>query len=75
MLYLLVNITSRFSVAIFGLTYNLEDDTVDVYSTLATNWTSSGLLTKNATDFVEFPEEHFCNDSTLCENAPFSQEL
>jgi len=51
MLYLLVNITGRFSVAIFGLTYNLVDDSVEVYPTLTTNWTSSALLAKNATDF------------------------
>jgi len=74
MLYLLVNITGRFSVAIFGSTYNLVDDTVDVYSTLSTNWTSSVLLTKNPTDFVEL-EKNFCNDSTLCENATGFEEV
>ena len=51
MLYLLVNIAGRFSVAIFGLTYNLVNDTVDVYSALTTRWTFSVLVIKNYTDF------------------------
>ena len=51
MLYLLVNITSRFSVAIFGLTYNLVDDSVEVSPALITDWNSTVLLAKNATDF------------------------
>ena len=71
MLYLLVNITSRFSVAIFGLTYNLVDDSIKVYPTLTTYWNSSVLLAKNATDFVVV-EESLCKNSTLRENALFA---
>ncbi|PUU81916.1 hypothetical protein B9Z19DRAFT_888929, partial [Tuber borchii] len=51
MLYLLVNISGKFSVAIFGLTYNLVDDLVEVSPTLITDWSSSVLLARNATDF------------------------
>jgi len=71
MLYLFVNITGRFSVAIFGLTYNLVDDSVEDAPTLVTNWTSSILLTRNATDF-EVAEDSLRKNSTLCENTLFS---
>ena len=70
MLYFVINITGRFSVAIFGLTYNLVDDSVEKPSIFITNWTSSVLLTTNATD-SEAVEEGYCKDSTLCENTPF----
>jgi len=63
MLYLLVNITGRFSVAIFGLTYNLVDDAIKVYPTLTTYWDSSVLLAKNATNF-EVVEESLRKNST-----------
>ncbi|PUU75108.1 hypothetical protein B9Z19DRAFT_1067671 [Tuber borchii] len=46
-----MNITGRFSVSIVGLTYNLVDDSVVDYPTLATTWAPSVLLAKNATDF------------------------
>ena len=46
-----MNITGRFSVAIFGLTYNLVDDSVVDYPTLTTTWTPSVLPARNATDF------------------------
>jgi len=71
MLYLFLNITGRFSVAIFGLTYNLVDDLVDDPPIYTTNWTSSVLLTKNATDF-EVVEKSLRKDSALYENASFS---
>ncbi|KAG0125891.1 hypothetical protein HOY82DRAFT_492264 [Tuber indicum] len=51
MLYLVVNITGRFSVAIFGLTFNLADIPVITPPTLITNWSSTVLLAKDATDF------------------------
>jgi len=54
MLYLFVNITGRFSVALFGLTFNLLDDPNNILPIRATNWTSSDcrvLLAQNATDF------------------------
>jgi len=51
MLYLSMNITGRFSVAIFGLTYNLVDEYVTDFPAEYTNWTSSVLLAKNAMDF------------------------
>ena len=51
MLYLFINITGRFSVAIFGLTYNLVDASFGGLPTATTNWTSSVLVTRNATDF------------------------
>jgi len=74
MLYLLMNITGRFSVAIFGLTYNLVDGYSKMASELSTNWTSSVLLAKNATDF-DIAEERHSKDPTLCKNIFFSQQL
>ena len=73
-LYLLMNITGRFSVAIFGLTYNLVDDSVVDYPTLTTTWTPSVLLAKNATDF-DLVEKSLRKDFALCENSPFSWKL
>lgn len=70
MLYLLVNITGRFSVAIFGLTYNLADDSVRGTPNLVTNWTSSVLVAKNATDF-EMVEQSHSKDPTLPRIPPF----
>lgn len=71
MLYLSLNITGRFSVAIFGLTYNLVDDSVEEPPTFITNWTSSVLLTKNTTDSWAV-EKGYCKDSTLYKNTYFS---
>jgi len=71
MLYLFFNITGRFSVAIFGLTYNLVDDLVEDPPTYTTNWTSSVLLTKNAMDF-EVVEKSLRKDSSLYGNTSFS---
>ncbi|PUU75109.1 hypothetical protein B9Z19DRAFT_1131900 [Tuber borchii] len=51
MLYLFMNITGRLSVAIFGLTYNLKDNSTSIYPTLTTDWTYSGLVGKNTLDF------------------------
>ncbi|CUS12367.1 unnamed protein product [Tuber aestivum] len=51
LIYLLVNITGRFSVAIFGLTFNLADIPIVTPPTLVTDWDSTVLLSKNATDF------------------------
>ena len=70
MLYLLVNITGRFSVAIFGLTYNLVDDSVEDAPTLTTDWNSTILLAKNVTDF-EMIEKSPRKYSTPCENTSF----
>ncbi|PWW73371.1 hypothetical protein C7212DRAFT_288142 [Tuber magnatum] len=50
LIYLLVNIIGRFSVAIFGLTFNLADVPFKITPTLITNWDSTVLLAKNATD-------------------------
>ncbi|PUU81912.1 hypothetical protein B9Z19DRAFT_1076026 [Tuber borchii] len=53
MLYLFVNITGRFSVALFGLTYNLLDDPDMKFPVLTTDWNSpecSILLAKNLSD-------------------------
>ena len=54
MLYLFVNITGRFSVAFFGLTYNLMNDPNTIPPLRVTNWTSPDckvLVTKNASNF------------------------
>jgi len=74
MLYLLTNIMGRFSVAIFGLTYNLVDDSVVDYPTLTTTWTPSVLLAKNATDF-DLAEKSLRKDFTLRKNSPSSWKL
>ena len=75
MLYLFVNITGRFSVAIFGLTYNLLDDPNEIPGTYATNWSSLPILpTKDATDLGTSEEEPGKN-STLPENILFSRQL
>ena len=74
MLYLFVNITGRFSVAIFGLTYNLADDSVRKSPNVVTNWTSSVLVAKNATDF-EVVEQSHSKDPTLSQNTSFPQQL
>ena len=75
MLYLFVNITGRFSVAIFGLTYNLLDDPNEIPGTYATNWTSVPiLLIKNATDLGTSEEEPGKN-STLSGSILFSRQL
>jgi len=74
MLYLLVNITGRFSVATFGLTYNLVDELTEEYPARITNWTSSVLLVKNATDF-DLIEKSLCKDSSLCNNTSFAYQL
>ncbi|CUS10972.1 unnamed protein product [Tuber aestivum] len=50
LIYLLVNITGRFSIAIFGLVFNLVNVPVVIPPTLITNWDSTILLTRNATD-------------------------
>jgi len=73
-LYLLANITGRFSVAIFGLTYNLVDAPVGKTPILATNWTSSVLIAKNATDF-EVVEQSHSKDPAHFQNTSFSQQL
>jgi len=72
MLYLFLNITGRFSVAIFGLTYNLVDDAVTEYPTLTTYWNSSVLVTKNATD-LEMVEMSTGKNSTPRKITSFSQ--
>ncbi|RPA96895.1 hypothetical protein L873DRAFT_1791339 [Choiromyces venosus 120613-1] len=51
MLYLFINIVGRFSVAIFGLTYNLADLPIVTPPTHVTDWSSSVLVTKNAEAF------------------------
>jgi len=66
MLYLLLNLTGRFSVAIFGLTYNLVDDLVDEYPTYTINWNSSVLLAGGAADVGS----GLCKDSTLARILP-----
>ena len=71
MLYLFVNITGRFSVAIFGLTYNLVDNSTSIYPTQTTDWTYSGLVGKNTLDFEV--EKNFRKKSTLCWNTSFSK--
>jgi len=66
MLYLFVNITGRFSVALFGLTYNLLDDPTDIPPLRTTNWASpycQVLLAKNATDFEVANEEDHSKNS------------
>ena len=40
-LYLITNVLGRLSVAIFGLAYNIMDQTGIQYPILATNWTSA----------------------------------
>ena len=73
-LYLFLNITGRFSVAMFGLTYNLVDDSVTKYPTLTTRWNPSVLTARNATDF-ENVELNDCKNSTFCKVTSFSQQL
>jgi len=67
MLYLFMNITGRFSVIIFGLTYGLKDESMKHFPAVATNWTSSILLAKNATD-PDAVEKGQSRDPTLLEN-------
>ena len=75
MLYLFVNITGRFSVAIVGLTYNLLDDPNEIPSTYATNWTFvPALLSKDATD-LRVAEEGPGKDFTLAESISFLRQL
>jgi len=69
MFYLLMNITGRFSVAVFGLTYNLKDNSTNIYPTLTTDWKYSGLVGKNTLDFEV--EKNVRKSSTLCENTAF----
>jgi len=38
--YLIINVFGRLSVAVFGLTYNMMDQTGIEYPILSTNWTS-----------------------------------
>jgi len=66
MLYLLVNVTGRFSVAVFGLTYNLKDNSTNIYPTLTSDWTYSGLVGKNPLDFDV--EKNLRKNSTLFES-------
>jgi len=71
MLYLFVNITGRFSVALFGLTYNLLDDPNETPGTYTTNWTSVPvLLSKDAKD-LRAAEEGNGKSFTLPENISF----
>ena len=72
MLYLFLNITGRFSVAMFGLTYNLVDDSVTKDPTFTTYWNSSVLIARNATDLKEWRSG---KNSTFCKNTSFSQQL
>ena len=68
MIYLFVNITGRFSVAIFGLTYNLQDDPKETPGTYATNWTFvPALLSKDAKD-LQAAKEGPGKSFTLPEN-------
>jgi len=58
----------------FGLTYNLVDDSVTKYPTLTTYWDSSVLTARNATDF-ENVERNDRKNSTFCKVTSFSQQL
>ena len=69
MLYLFVNITGRFSVALFGLTYNLLDLPFQEAVLVTTNWTSPDcqvLFTKNATNFEEANQEDHRKNPPSC---------
>ena len=55
----------------FGLTYNLVDDSVTKYPTLTTYWDSSVLTARNATDF-ENVERNDRKNSTFCKVTSFS---
>ena len=61
-------------MAMFGLTYNLVDDSVTKYATSATDWDFGVLTERNATDFkaVEWSSR---KNSTFCKNTSFSQQL
>ena len=61
-------------MAMFGLTYNLVDDSVEEYPTLTTDWDFSVLITRNATD-LEKVEESTRKNSTFCKTTSFSQQL
>jgi len=74
MLYIFLNITGRFSVAMFGLTYNLVDDSVKEYPTFTTYWKYSVLITKNVVD-LEMVEKSTRKNSTFCKTTSFSQQL
>jgi len=69
-----MNVTGRFSVAIFGLTYNLVDQPDLEMPPTPTNWTSTVLLAKNATDFNEIEKLHG-KDPTLPQDTSFSQQI
>jgi len=54
--YLVTNVFGRLTVAIFGLAYNMMDQTGIEYPILATNWTSVSWTSHvNATDEVLMP--------------------
>lgn len=74
MLYLFVNVTGRLSVAIFGLTYNLEDKPIEIPPTLITDWNSTVLFAGNGTK-SEGEEKGIRKNSTLNENTSFLQQI
>ena len=51
--YLITNVLGRLSVAIFGLGYNMIDESGFDYITLATNWTSASWTNYLDTDTNE----------------------
>ena len=79
MLYLFVNITGRFSVALFGLTYNLLDDPDMKIPVLVTQWDSldcSVLLTNNLSHVNSSAvEKGLRKNSTPCDITSVSQQL
>ena len=78
MLYLFVNITGRFSVALFGLTYNLLDVPDIKIPVFTTDWNSpdcSILLTKNLNHInSEAVKKRPRKNSTLHDTISVSQQ-
>ena len=60
--YLVINVLGRLSVAIFGLAYNIMDQTGIEYPILATNWTSVSWTTHVNATTGEMLEPHIFSD-------------
>lgn len=76
-LYLFFNITGRFSVAIFGLTYNVLNDPDTRLPILTTNWSSPDCCVLSANGTVNFEEamDGLRKNSLFCKNFSVSQQF